>query len=75
MGCDFELSDGVRCGKEMLRGAKCEEHKAERRGLHGDRRSFGSSDTPPSCGNPACHVFFDETHHHIMCPDRGPGWA
>ena len=64
------------CGKVVVRAGKCEQHKIERRkNVYTERRVPGSSDTPPSCGNPACRVKFGETFHHLMCPDRGPGWA
>lgn len=62
------------CGKPAVRDGKCEEHKVERR-TFGDRRFYGSSDSPTSCGNAICHVEFGKTRHNTMCPDYGPGWA
>jgi|SRR5271156_692021 len=64
------------CDKPIVRGGRCEDHKVERRkSLMGNRRMFGSSDTPPSCGNSLCKVEFGETVHHLGCEERGPGWA
>jgi hypothetical protein len=64
------------CGKDVVRAGKCEQHKVERRkNVYSERRVAGSSDTPPSCGNPACRVTYGETFHNLLCPDRGPGWA
>jgi hypothetical protein len=64
------------CGKPAVRAGKCEQHKIERRkNVYSERRVAGSSDTPPSCGNPACRVTYGETFHNLLCPDRGPGWA
>ena len=66
----------IPCGKPVVRDGKCEQHKVERRkSLIGNRRVPGSSDSPPSCGNTLCRVEWGNTCHHLMCPDRGPGWA
>lgn len=69
------------CGESVVRDGKCEKHKVERRKprLSGDRRLYGSSDSPPSCNNGLCRTALDGsrvvTVHHTVCPDYGPGWA
>jgi hypothetical protein len=74
-GCNELLFDR-QCGEPVVRGGKCEKHKVERRkSLYADRRTYGSSDTPPSCGNAMCKVTAGQTVHHKWCEDHGPGWA
>ncbi len=73
--CDEQMYQR-KCGRPAVRDGKCEEHKVERRkSLRMDRRTLGSSDSPPSCGNVLCKVEFGQTKHHLLCPDSGPGWA
>jgi hypothetical protein len=76
LAADFGM---IPCGKPVVRDGKCEEHKVERRKGNGDRRRFESCDSLPFCGNHLCHteLRFGEvrTVHHLMCPDRGPGWC
>jgi len=82
-GCDFTAVDPehdsiwmMPCGEPVVRDGKCEKHKVERRkSLRADRRDYGSSDTPPSCGNGMCKVMAGQTIHHRWCEEHGPGWA
>lgn len=74
-GCNEQIFQR-RCDRPVVRDGKCEEHKVERRkNLRSDRRDFGSSDTPPSCGNTLCKVELGITKHHKWCEEHGPGWA
>ena len=74
-GCNHQLFERL-CGMPVVRDGKCEQHKVERRkNFIADRRTYGSSDTPPSCGNAACKVMAGQTIHHKWCDEHGPGWA
>jgi len=74
-GCNEQLYQRL-CGMPVVRAGKCEEHKVERRGWgRADRRSYGSSDTPPSCGKKSCKVVAGHEVHDQSCDSHGPGWA
>ena len=76
LAADFGMKP---CGEPVVRDGKCEKHKVERRKNSGDRRSWRSSDSPPTCGNACCWTELDGTRvvtrHNTACPDYGPGWA